>query len=169
MSENENPAWTPPASQEELNRLITERLSRQREKLESEYTGKFADYDAVKAKADQFDALEEASKSELQKALDRADAAEKAIADRDAADVQRKAEADAAEALATLRAEVAEAKGITDATILAGSTREELEAHADKLKPLINPHPVISDPGKTPENEPSEEAAFVAALFGGNN
>lgn len=61
--------FTPPASQEELNRIIEQRLARER--------GKFADYDDLKAKAAKFDEADAASKSELQKALDQ-------IAERDA-------------------------------------------------------------------------------------
>lgn len=168
--ENANkPEWTPPASQDELNRIIAERLSRQKEKLESEFTERFSDYDELKAKAEQLDTIEDGKKDDLQKAIERAEAAEKAIANRDAAEEQRKAEEKAAQELEALRKEVAEAKGIDDPSILWGTTREELEERADKLKPLINPHPVNPDPGKTPDNEPSEEAAFVQALFGGNS
>lgn len=61
--------------------------------------------------------LEEASKSELQKAQERAEAAERALA----------------EATATAaRAEVAAAKGVPVA-LLSGDTREALEASADAL------------------------------------
>ena len=70
---------------------------------------------ADKAKA--FDTLEEANKTELQKAADRAAAAETQLA-------QITARA--------LRAEVAAAKGIP-ANLLSGSTQEELEASADAL------------------------------------
>ena len=70
---------------------------------------------ADKAKA--YDALEEANKTELQKAADRAAAAETQLA-------QITARA--------LRAEVAAAKGIP-ANLLSGSTQEELEASADAL------------------------------------
>lgn len=62
--------FTPITSQEDLNRVLAERLNRERTK--------FADYDELKAKADQFDVLEQASKSELDKALDRAARAETA-------------------------------------------------------------------------------------------
>ena len=61
--------------------------------------------------------LEEASKSELQKAQERAEAAERALADATATAV---------------RAEVAAAKGVPVA-LLSGDTREALEASADAL------------------------------------
>lgn len=89
--------------------------------------------DAAKAnaaKAKQFDDLEEANKTEQQKLIDRAEAAEKVIAERDAKD-----------AAATLRAEIAKDKGFEErkipATALRGLTREELEAHADELLALF--------------------------------
>lgn len=101
-----------PSSQEEFDRMVGARLERER--------AKFADYDAIKAKAAEFDKAQEASKSELQKIADRAAAAEK---ERDALRV------------ASLRAEVALAKGLTatQAKRLVGSTKEELEADADEL------------------------------------
>ena len=102
-------AFTAPASQEDLDRIIGERLARER--------SKFADYTDLKAKAEQFDALEEKNKTELQKALDRA----------------ASAEALAAEATkVSLRSEVAAAKNVP-ASLLSGSTKEELEAAADAL------------------------------------
>lgn len=54
-----NSGYTPPATQEELNRIISDRLTRER--------SKFADYDDVKAKAQKLDELEEATASETDK------------------------------------------------------------------------------------------------------
>lgn len=68
-------------------------------------------------KAKRLDALEEANKSELEKVLARAEAAEKAAAEA---------------TLKALRADVATAKGVP-AALLSGSTQEELEAAADAL------------------------------------
>lgn len=51
-------------TQAEVDAIVGERLSRDR--------AKYADYDALKAKADQFDAAEESRKSELQKATEKA-------------------------------------------------------------------------------------------------
>jgi hypothetical protein len=76
--------------------------------------------DAAKANADKakrFDEFEESQKTELQKAADRAAAAEAK-----AAEIEARA----------IRAEVAAAKGVP-ATLLSGSTQEELEASADAL------------------------------------
>jgi hypothetical protein len=76
--------------------------------------------DTAKANADKakrFEEFEESQKSETQKAVDRAAAAEARIAEIEAR---------------ALRAEVAAAKGIP-ANLLSGSTQEELEASADAL------------------------------------
>lgn len=98
-----------PASQEELDRIIGDRLSRER--------AKFADYDDLKAKASQFDAAEEANKSELQKAQETAKSA-----------VERAEKAERSALVASVAAE----KGVPAAS-LTGSTKEELEAAADAL------------------------------------
>lgn len=102
-------AYTPPATQEDLNRMIGERLNRER--------ANFADYDALKAKAGQFDQLTEQQKTELQRAHDAAQAAE-----------QRATTAEQRAA----RVEVAIAKGVP-ANLIAGSTQAEMEASADAL------------------------------------
>lgn len=78
---------------------------------------------ATADKARQFDELTEAQKTELQKATDRATAAE--------------AKAAEIEARAT-RAEVAAAKGVP-ANLLSGTTQEELEASADALLAFRGP------------------------------
>jgi hypothetical protein len=84
---------------------------------------------AAKANADKakaFDALEEASKTELQKVADRATAAESQLAE-----ITQRA----------MRAEVAAAKGIP-ASLLSGATQEELEASADALLAFRGAKPV---------------------------
>ncbi len=80
-------------------------------------------------KAKQFDALEEANKSEIEKLQARVEAAEKWKADREQKD-----------AAAATAAEVAKEKGVP-VTALRGSTREELEAHADELLSILPQKP----------------------------
>ena len=58
--------FTPPQSQADLDRIIQERIARER--------NKFADYDDLKAKATEYDQFKESSKSEQQKAIDAAKA-----------------------------------------------------------------------------------------------
>lgn len=86
-------------------------------------------------KAKRLDDLEEAQKSELEKLTARAEAAEAKIAEREKADAAR-----------SLAEEVATAKGVT-ASVLRGSTREELEAHADSILALMPEKPKAATPG----------------------
>ncbi len=58
-------------TQDELNAILGDRLNREREK--------YADYEDLKAKAQKFDEQEEASKSELQKANEKADELQKQL------------------------------------------------------------------------------------------
>ena len=104
--------FKPITSQADLDRLIGERIARER--------NKFADYDDVKAKAAKFDEAEQASKSELERIAEERDAI-KSRAD--------KAESD------FMRLFVAHNKGLTPAQAkrLVGSTKEELEADADEI------------------------------------
>lgn len=104
-------------TQAELDSIVKDRLKREREK--------HADYDVLKAKAEKFDAAEEASKSELQKAVERAEAL-KAELDGIKAEQQRR----------ELVAAVAKESGV-DAELLAamsGKTEDEIKAHAELLK-----------------------------------
>ena len=102
-------AFKAPASQEELDRIVQARLDRERKR--------FSDYEELKAKASKLAEIEEANKTEAEKAQARAEAAEKR-----AIELEAKA----------LRAEVAAAKGVP-VSLLTGSTQEELEAAADAL------------------------------------
>jgi len=93
-------------------------------------------------KAKRFDEFEEANRTEIEKANARADAAEKIVAERDAVEASK-----------TLRAEVAKEKKFEDrkipATALRGTTREELEAHADEILALLpEPDPAPSADGQ---------------------
>lgn len=98
-----------PESQEELDRIIQARVAR--------VSSKYADYEELQKAANRLKEIEEANKSESEKAQARAEAAEKRAADLE---------------LQVLRADVASEKGVP-AKLLAGSTREELEAAADEL------------------------------------
>jgi hypothetical protein len=65
----EGGGYTPPATQDDLNRIVEGRLAKER--------ARFADYDDLKAKAAKFDEVDSATKTELQKLQD-------AVAERDA-------------------------------------------------------------------------------------
>lgn len=101
--------------------------------------------------------LEEESKSELQKAIDRASAAELALADREAE---------------TLRLTIAARHGISGdhLDLLSGSTEDELEAKAKKIASLItdsaptDPFPK-ADPSQGPKGAGPASNADVFAAF----
>lgn len=103
-------------TQDELNRILAEDRRKNAEK--------FADYDDLKAKASKLDEQEAENQTELQKAIARAEKAER---ERD--DEKRTRELAEHQVLA---ANVALAKGVPVAHI-SGTTREELEASADQL------------------------------------
>jgi ParB-like chromosome segregation protein Spo0J len=129
--ENENQdGFKAITSQDELNRLIGERIG----KVKSQY----ADYDDLKAKAAKLDEVEQSNKTELQKAIERAEKAEK-----DLTPTQ----------LQVARLEVALEKGLTatQAKRLVGSTKEELASDADELLADLGdakPDPKKRDPKK---------------------
>ena len=104
--------------------------------------------------------IEEASKTEAQKLADRAAAAE-----------AKAAAYEAREQIAGWKAEVAESTGVP-AVALAGSTKEEIEAHAATLKPLIaaaaptghQPVPSVGTGAALPLNGDGIESALKNAL-----
>lgn len=100
-------------TQSDVNAIVEDRLGRERKK--------YSDYDELKAKADKYDQLENANKTELQKERERADAAE--------AKLQSYTKAEAAR---QIREDVAKEKGIP-AHLLTGATKEECEKQADEL------------------------------------
>jgi hypothetical protein len=123
--------WTPPASPEELNRIIADRVSREK--------AKYADYNDLKTKASRFDELAESQKSETQKAIERAEAAERDLAS------SRSEQS---------RLTVIAKHGIPEEyqELVFGNSPEEIEARAAKVKSLIS----------TPT---TDEGATVRELF----
>ncbi|RJO79316.1 hypothetical protein D5S18_03015 [Nocardia panacis] len=110
-AENEGTAasFTPIESQEALDRIIGERVARER--------NKYADYDTLRDKAARYDAAEAANLSEVEKAVKRAEVAEARARDLE---------------VSTARAQVAAARGVP-AGLLSGGTVEEFEASAEAL------------------------------------
>lgn len=135
-------------SQEAFDKLVQSRLDRER--------AKFADYDDFKAKAAEADAAIEAANQAANQAAARAEAAEAKVGE-----FETKAQIDG------WRAEVATATGVP-ADVLRGSTKEEFEAHAATLKPLLTAHkgPVIPTQGDTPGAAQEDDMReFVRGLF----
>ena len=118
-------------SQSELNAIVEDRLKREREK--------YPDYNELKAKAAKFDKIEEESKTELQKATERAEALQ--------------AELDglkSAEQLRIMREEVATATGVP-ANLLTGTTKEDCEAQAKGIMSYASQsgYPNVPDGGES--------------------
>lgn len=124
-------------SQEDVNRIVQERLQREREK--------YSDYDELKTAAERSQELE-AEKTTL---------------------AERVAEFEAKEEHSKLVAQVADDAGVP-ADALRGSTKEELDAHAEVLKSLMKTTgPVIPGQEKRPNKvEDSEERKAARQLFG---
>lgn len=156
---NNNGGDTPPAtdefkpitSQDDLNRILEDRLKRER--------SKFADYKDLKAKASRLDEMETANLSELEKANGRATTAE---TERDAA---------RAEAI-RLRIAVSHGIGLEDADLfLTGSDEETLTAQAKRLidrdsaRKKTNHH--VPREGATSPNVDTDEREAARSLFGG--
>lgn len=64
--------WTPPATQQDLNKIISERVARER--------AKFADYEDLKGKAERLSKIEQANLTESEKAAQRIADAEAEVA-----------------------------------------------------------------------------------------
>lgn len=120
-------------SQEDVNKIVEDRLQRERQK----YAG-MADYEQLKEKAGKYDELQEASKTELQKAMDKA------------ASLQKELDGLKHEAsVRTIRTKVAEEKGIP-ASLLTGDTEEACKEQADAIIAFANPsgYPTVRDGGE---------------------
>ena len=96
-------------------------------------------------KAKRLDELEEKSKSEIQKAIEAREAAEKRAS---ALEVK------------VLRASIASAKGV-DADLLTGSTEEEITAAADKLLAWRGPETPAGPPASTSSSDAGKKGDLV--------
>lgn len=123
-------------TQAEVDAIVGDRLARER--------AKYADYDTIRAKAEQFDAAEAANQTELQRAQSSAS--------------QYKAELDAmkkANAARDARDRVAAEKKVP-ANLLTGETEEDCRAQADAILAFANPqgYPTLQDGGEV-QNRPA--------------
>lgn len=117
-------------TQADLDRIVKDRLKRESEK--------YGDYDALKAKADKFDEIEEASKTELQKAT------EKAKALQDELDAFKKAES-----LRTMREKVAHDTGVP-VNLLTAESEDACKEQAKQILEFSRPsgYPQVKDGGE---------------------
>lgn len=100
-------------SQAEVNEIINQRLERER--------GKYADYEALREKAEKYDQAQEAAKTELQKAQDVA------------ADYKAKLDAKEKELAATRAREKVSGETGVPQNLLTADTEEACKAQAEKL------------------------------------
>ena len=138
-------------TQDELNAIVADRLDRERKKYEG-----FEDY---KAKAAKLDEIEETSKSELQKATERAQALEAELSG-----------FKKAEEIRSLREKVAKETGVP-AYLLSGDDEDSCKAQAEGIKEfanLGNAYPQIKDGGEvttTAKGSPRNDfISFAAAM-----
>ena len=131
MEENTN-VTTPDEktfTQEELNAIVADRLSREKAKYEG--------FDELKAKAEKYDELEEANKSELQKASERVASLEAEL------ESVRKNEQ-----IRAIRDKVATETGIP-ANLLTADTEEACAEQAKAIKEFATPtYPNVRDAGE---------------------
>ena len=132
-----------PATQADLDRIVGDRLARER--------AKFADYDDLKVKAGQAETFQ--SRIGELETLN--------------GDLTTKIQGfESAKERAGIVADIAKATGVP-ADALRGDTAEELQAHADALKALFKPSaPVIPGQGNAPSSSGSDELReFTKKLF----
>jgi hypothetical protein len=139
--------YTPPATQDDLNRIIGERLAREREK--------YADYADLKARAAEYDKTLEAAKTETQKAIDAARSeGEKAATERAHQRLLR-SEARAAAAAAKFRdpADAVQFLDLSAFTVSDDGTVDEKSLTA-ALADLATRKPYLVDDGKGTRPKP---------------
>lgn len=131
-------------TQDELNAIVNDRLGREK--------AKYSDYEAMKAKAAKFDELEEANKTELQKASEKVTALQ---AELDG--IKRQNE------IRDIRAEVAKSMNVP-AELLTAETKEACEAQANAIKEFANTqngYPQLKDAGEVSNNSVSTRQQFA--------
>ena len=117
-------------TQSEMNAIIQDRLNRER--------GKYADYEALKEKAAQFDAAQEAGKPGLQKATEKVSRLQAQLDAMTQADEVRQ-----------VRENISRKTGVP-AALLSGATEEECTAQAQAILQFANPggYPNVKDGGE---------------------
>lgn len=116
-------------TQDEVNAIVVKRLAQEKAKYE--------DYEAIKAKAAEFDKLEEANKSELQKASEKVAALEAQL------ETMKKSEE-----VRAIRDKVSQETGVPVA-LLTGDTEESCNEQASAIKAYATPtYPSVKDAGE---------------------
>lgn len=121
--------FTPITSQAEFDAAIKKRIERAKQSAIP------ADYEDLKAKAAKFDEIEEANKSDLEKATARYEAAEAKLQE-----IQHEAE------LNSWRLKASQATGVPT-SVLRGDTEADIMAHAEAIKAAIPIYPQVHETG----------------------
>lgn len=145
------PNYTAPATQADLDRIIGDRLARER--------ARFADYDEIKRKAAEHDAALEAAKTDADKAIDAARSeGEKAATER-VNERLKKSEARVLASAAKFR-DPSDAVAFLDLGKVAVNESGEVDEAAitEQLKALAETKPYLVDDGKkpAPRSDPSQ-------------
>lgn len=134
-------------TQDEVNKIVQERIYKDRKDR--------SDYDEIKAKADKYDALEEASKTELQKATERAEKLEaENLALKKANEVR------------SIRETVSTETGVP-MSLLTGEDEASCREQANGILAFKNPsgYPSLKDGGETTNRvKPSSKQQFAEWL-----
>ena len=117
-------------TQDEVNSIVAERLNRER--------AKYADFDSYKQKAEEFDKLQEANKTELQKATERADGLERELS-----------ELKKANELQSVRQKISNETGVP-VNLLTAETEESILEQAKAINAYATPngYPKVKDGGE---------------------
>ena len=142
MSENATVATQEPNAGEQIRTFTQEEVNAIVGKRLAEEKGKFSDYEDLKAKAMKLDEIEEANKSELQKATERANNLEAEL------NGLKKAEE-----VRLMRENVAKETGVPS-SLLNGDTEDACKAQAEAIKAYAQPggYPKVKDGGEVPQN-----------------
>lgn len=144
--ENNAEGQTRTFTQDEVNAIVGKRLAEEK--------SKFADYEEIKAKAAKFDEVEEANKSELQKAVERANNLEAELNGLKKTEEVRQT-----------REKIATETGIP-AHLLTGDTEEDCKAQAEAIKAFASPnYPKVKDSGEVPKTVSGNAKADFAAYL----
>lgn len=157
-NENDNATQGAPAenaertfTQSELDAIVRDRLKRERDK--------YADYADLQTKAKAYDEAQEAAKSELQKAVERAERAEAEL-------TTMRQEQERSALVAKLAAE----KGVSAEMLarMAGDVAENAEwlAAHDATKPK---YPSVTDKGEISSPSTGNQIEFIKSLFGSDH
>ena len=117
-------------TQDEVNAIVGKRLAEEK--------GKYADYDVLKAKADKYDEAEEAAKSELQKATEKAETYKAQLEELQKRDEVR-----------SIREKVSAETGVPT-NLLTSDTEEACKAQAEAILAFTKPtsYPSVKDGGE---------------------